>query len=273
MNPLVSVIITTKNEEKNLENCLKSIKAQTYSPDKIEIIVVDNDSSDTTKEIALQYTQLVFNKGPERSAQRNYGVEKSSGKYFLYLDADMILSEKVVAECVEKMEADSDLVGLYIPEIIMGDSFWCKVRRFERVFYNGTVIDCVRFIRKDKFIEVGMFDLSMTGPEDWDLDKKLRNKGKVELITEKLYHNEIEFNLRKYLSKKSYYAKSFETYIRKWGKDDKDVKKQFGFYYRFIGVFIEKGKWKKLFFHPILTLGMYFLRGLVGIRYLFNFLY
>lgn len=130
MNPLVSVIITTKNEEKNLENCLKSIKAQTYSPDKIEIIVVDNDSSDTTKEIALQYTQLVFNKGPERSAQRNYGVEKSSGKYFLYLDADMILSEKVVAECVEKMEADSDLVGLYIPEIIMGDSFWCKVRRF-----------------------------------------------------------------------------------------------------------------------------------------------
>lgn len=268
MLPLISVVITSRNEEKNIANCLQSIKTQTYPQDKIEIIVVDNNSSDKTKEIASQYTQLVFDKGPERSAQRNYGVEKSSGKYFIYLDADMILSEKVIKECVEKMEANEKLVGLYIPEIIMGDSFWCKVRRFERSFYDGTVIDCVRFIRKDKFIAVGMFDLTMTGPEDWDLDKKLRQVGKVALITEKLYHNEAEFNLKKYLAKKSYYTKSFGTYIRKWGKDDLDIKRQFGFYYRFLGVFIEKGKWKKILQYPILTFGMHYLRFLVGLKYI-----
>ncbi|MDP2947712.1 MAG: glycosyltransferase [Nanoarchaeota archaeon] len=43
--PLVSVIITTKNEEKNIENCLKSILHQIYPRDKIEIIVVDKDST------------------------------------------------------------------------------------------------------------------------------------------------------------------------------------------------------------------------------------
>ena len=42
MEALVSIIITTKNEEKNIANCLKSILRQSYSCDKIEIIVVDN---------------------------------------------------------------------------------------------------------------------------------------------------------------------------------------------------------------------------------------
>jgi len=59
-NPLVSIVITTKNEEKNIENCLKSIVNQTYK--NIEIIVVDNNSSDSTKEISLKYTDKVFDK-------------------------------------------------------------------------------------------------------------------------------------------------------------------------------------------------------------------
>ena len=72
--PLVSVIVTTKNEEKNIANCLKSIKNQTYK--NIEIIVVDNNSDDRTKEIAGKYTDKVFNHGPERSALRNLGAER-----------------------------------------------------------------------------------------------------------------------------------------------------------------------------------------------------
>ena len=55
-----------------------------------------------------------------------------------------------------------------------------------------------------------------------------------------------------------------------FSKDNADVKKQLGFYYRFFGVFVEKGKWIKLLLHPILTLEMYFLRFLVGINYLLN---
>ncbi|MFH1048253.1 MAG: hypothetical protein V1732_01165 [Patescibacteria group bacterium] len=57
------------------------------------------------------------------------------------------------------------------------------------------------------------------------------------------------------MNKKGYYAKSFGAYINKWGKNDSEIKKQLGFYYRFIGVFIENGKWKKLIAHPILMAG------------------
>jgi len=291
----VSVIITTKNEEKHIKNCLKSVKLQTYP--NIEIIVVDNNSIDRTKEIAKKYTNLVFNKGPERSAQRNFGMmEVAKGKYVMYVDADMILSPTLIEDCVYEMENDGNLAALYIPEIVLGTGFWSKVRRFERRFYDGTVIDCVRFIKKDIFIKVGGFDLSMTGPEDWDLDKKIRQIGKVKLVKSKklthgflkewelynflkekgvnpegfgpvIYHNEAEFNLKKYLQKKAYYANSIDIYIKKWGRDDPDIKKQFGICYRYAGVFMENGKWRKLLGHPSLTMGMYLLKFLVGVVY------
>jgi len=83
--PTVSVVITTKNEEKNIENCLQSIKGQTFR--NIELIVVDNFSEDATVEIAKEYAAKVYSKGPERSSQRNYGAHVSSGEYLLYLDA------------------------------------------------------------------------------------------------------------------------------------------------------------------------------------------
>ncbi len=267
-NPFVSVIITTKNEEKNIENCLNSILGQTYPKDKIEIILVDNGSTDKTKTIAKKFTDKIYDKSPERSAQRNYGVRQSSGEYFLYLDADMVIDKNVIRECAELVKTNSAIIGLYIPEIIMGESFWCQVRRFERSFYNGTVIDCVRFIKKDKFLETGGFDETMSGPEDWDLDRKIRQIGKVALISSPVHHNESEFSLKKYLSKKEYYIKSFDKYIAKWGANDPEIKKQLGFYYRFIGVFTENGKWKKLLMHPILTLEMFFLKFSVGIKYI-----
>jgi glycosyltransferase involved in cell wall biosynthesis len=59
MKAFVSVVITTKNEEKNIANCLESIKRQTYPQNRIEIIVVDNNSTDGTKEIARKYTKKV----------------------------------------------------------------------------------------------------------------------------------------------------------------------------------------------------------------------
>jgi len=85
-----------------------------------------------------------------------------------------------------------------------------------------------------------------------------------------IYHNESEFNLKRYLTKKDYYAKSFDGYAVKWGKDDPDIKKQLGMAYRFFGVFVEDGRWKKLLSQPGLTFGMYLLRFLVGLSYLIN---
>ena len=98
----VSIIITTQNEEKNLEPCLLSIQNQFFSKEILEIIVIDNNSCDKTRDIAQNYTDKVFIKGPERSAQRNYGMkEVATGKYVMYIDADMILSPSLIRTCVE----------------------------------------------------------------------------------------------------------------------------------------------------------------------------
>ena len=227
--PLVSVVVITKNEEKNIENCLKSVLNQTYPNDRIEIIVVDNNSTDRTKEIAEQYTAKVFNRGPERSAQRNFGAQQAQGRYYFYLDADMALGDNVIRECVKKFE-NCQLVGLYIPEIVTGNGLWAKARGFERSFYNATAVDCVRFVFLKDFLAVNGFDETMSGTEDWDFDKKIRAGGRGDIIKSAIYYNEANFNLKKYLTKKAYYAKSFRRYIAKWGKNDRDTKKQFGFY-------------------------------------------
>lgn len=274
---LISVIINTKNEERNIGKCLESVLAQSYPKDSLEIIVVDNNSSDKTKNIVREFQSglallnlKMFNGGSERSAQKNFGVRESKGEWFLHLDADMTLSGNVIKECVEKISKGKDIIALYIPEIISGEKFFSKVRRFERSFYDGTLIDAVRFIRKDKFLQSGGFDEKMYACEDWDLDKRLKKLGKFDIIQSPLFHNEEEFSLKKYLAKKGYYSKNVDVYISKWGKDDPDVKKQFGLYYRYFGVFVEYGKWKKLLRHPILSLGVYFLRFLVGVKYLFR---
>ena len=266
VDPVVSVIVTTKNEERNIGACLESVVQQSMAP--LEVIVVDNNSEDQTSEIAKQYGARVFQLGPERSAQRNYGVEKAHGVYILYLDADMRLSPKVIEECVNCCEADSGVSGIYIPEIIVGEGFWIKVRRFERSFYDGTVIDAVRFVPRATFQKVGGFDIHFTGPEDWDFDKKIRGLGKTVIVDAYLEHDEGDFNLQHYLNKKNYYSKGFDIYAEKWGKDDPDVRKQLSPWYRFVGVFVEHGKFIKLMEHPILSLGMYYLRFRVGLLYL-----
>jgi len=263
-DPLVSVIITTKNEEKNIENCLRSIKAQTFK--NIELIVVDNFSEDKTVEIAKRYGAKVYSKGPERSSQRNYGAHVSSGEYLLYLDADMILGPNMIEECAEKCEIDG-VDALYIPERIVGEGFWIKVRDFERSFYTGTVIDAVRFIRKDLFERVEGFDESIIGPEDWDFDRRVRKIGRTGIINAALYHNEGGFNMKRYLKKKKYYANGIKNYIRKWGPTDPETIKQIGIWYRLMGVFVEKGKWKKLLRYPLFTIAMYYLRLRVALGY------
>ena len=291
---LVSIIVTTKNEEKKIADCLLSLTEQTYP--NLEIILVDNNSLDNTREIALKFTDKIFTKGPERSAQRNYGmINIAQGKYVMFLDADMILGPKAVETCVSMVKSGL-WVALHIPEFVLGKNYFSQVRRFERSFYNGTVIDGARFFKKSVFEEVGGFDETMSGPEDWDIDKKIKHIGPIGLLPliseypkasswkntrlvvesgvdpngkwNAIFHNEEEFKLFEYLSKKKYYAASIDRYTKKWGRNDPDIRKQMGIWYRFFGVFLENCKWKRFILNPFLMLGVYFLRFLVGLQFL-----
>jgi glycosyltransferase involved in cell wall biosynthesis len=298
-NPLISVVVTTKNEQINIENCLKSIKNQIYK--NYEIIVVDNFSTDGTKEIAQNYSDKFYQIGPERSGQRNYGFnELASGEFGLYLDADMILAPNLLKQFVENIK--EGVSGYFIEEIILGQSFFNKVRRFERFFYNTTPIDAVRIFPLDKFKKVGGFDeqLFVSGSgEDWDLDLKLLSLGNFQLIPKiqnsnenleyfqenfagvfnklprrywqldaVLFHNETELNFFDYLKKKKYYTKGFDGYIKKWGSNNPYINKQFGFSYRYFKVFIEAGKWRMALSRPHLMIAILIYKFLVGVVYL-----
>ncbi|MCX7847756.1 MAG: glycosyltransferase [bacterium] len=267
--PRVTVIITTRNEERNILPCVHAIHAQTLPRPMYVIMLVDNYSTDRTVELARPFVDTVYLHGPERSAQRNFGVAHATTPYVLYLDADMRLSPTVLEECVNTLDANPELVALYIPEKIVGTGFWIAVRNFERSFYDATVVDAVRFIRRDAFLATGGFDTSLCGPEDWDLDRRLATHGRFALITAPLYHDEGAFSFRRYLRKKAYYAQSFAAYAHKW-QHDAVVRKQLGAWYRFIGVFIEQGKWRRLLRHPLLGAGMYLLRFLVGCSFLLS---
>lgn len=209
----VSVIITTKNEKDVIEDSLKSIRSQTYP--FVEIIVVDNNSQDDTKAIAKKYTSLVFNKGPERSAQRNFGAQKGKGEYLLFLDADMELTPTVIEECV-KITQSSSFGGVIIPEKSFGKGFWAKVKAYERSFYVGDqTIEAARFYSKKVFNEIGGFDEEITGPEDWDFSERVSKKYKLGRIKSLIMHNEKELSLWKLIKKKYYYGKKTKVYLSK----------------------------------------------------------
>ncbi len=172
--PLVSVIVPTKNSERFLEKCLESIKKQTFQD--FELIVVDNFSTDRTPEIAKKYTDKFFQKGPERSAQVNYGVSKAEGKYIYKVDSDFLLDSKVIEQCVLEVQKGFDAIVVHnSPDISV--SFLARVRDFEVDMYKYDLThSSARFVKKEVYQKIGGFNPEITAGEDYDFQNKL-NKG------------------------------------------------------------------------------------------------
>lgn len=266
-NIFVSIIVPTKNSAKFLGECLESIKNQTYQ--NIELIVVDNNSTDNTKEIARKYTGKVFNQGHERSAQRNFGVVQSNGEYVLIIDSDMKLSEKVVENCVIKIESNKKIVGIIIPEESFGEGFWAQCKKLERSFYVGVDwMEAARFFRKETYEEVGGYDENMVSGEDWDLSQRIEKLGRIDRVNEFIFHNEGKISLWKTMRKKLYYAHQFSIYLKK-NKQERKMKSQAGILTRY-WLFLSQPM--KLFKNPFIGIGMLFMKtcefGFGGMVYL-----
>lgn len=174
--PLVSVIIPSVNASSFIEDCLKSVRGQTYK--NIEVIVIDRGSTDNTQKIAKKYADYVLVFGPERSAQLNFGAKKAKGKYLYRVDADFILEPKVIEECVEKCEKEK-LDGIAIHNTSAeGLGFWADVRKYERNSYiDDNLIVAVRFFTKKAWEVIGGFDETLYGPEDYDFHNRFVSGG------------------------------------------------------------------------------------------------
>jgi GT2 family glycosyltransferase len=209
--PLVSVVVPTRNSAAFLGACLSSVRGQDYPA--IELVVVDNHSDDGTAELAATYADRVETWGPERSAQRNRGIELSTGEYVLWIDSDMVLSQGVVSSAVEAaLAADADAV--FVPERSIGTGFWAACRILERRCYEGEpMIEAPRLVKRSFFVEHGGFVAEVAGQEDAELRMRLLTAHAVMVrSTAEIEHDEGHVTLRGVIRKRVYYGASIPAY-------------------------------------------------------------
>lgn len=113
MNPprkKLSVTIIAYNEEKNIRDCLESIKWAD------EIILVDSESNDKTVDIAKNFTDKIFiRKWEGYSSQRNFSLQQATNEWVLSLDADERISDELKNEIEKILMHDDGVNGYYIP--------------------------------------------------------------------------------------------------------------------------------------------------------------
>ena len=168
----LSIIIPTKNEEKNLPELLDSIKKQTFTD--YEIIVADADSEDKTVEIAKRYGAKVV-KGGMPGVGRNNGAKVARGDILLFLDADVELRNKdFLQKNLEEMKKRGVIVAtVFVRPIskkpidhILHDAYNLFALAVEKVRPHAPGF-CI-FIKKHAHQEINGFDKDVVMAEDHD---------------------------------------------------------------------------------------------------------
>lgn len=125
---LLSVIILTKNEEKNIRRCLESVRKLAD-----EIIVIDDKSTDNTVEIAKSLSATVYERelNDDFSSQRNFGLEKAKGEWILFVDADEELTPELQKEIIKLVHTPSDMVAAQgVFYLKRRDFFWGRELKY-----------------------------------------------------------------------------------------------------------------------------------------------
>lgn len=196
MSPLVSIIIPCYNKAQYLGETLESVAAQTYP--NIEVIVVDDDSPDNTKEVVDRHVQqmgnLIYlhqlNQGP--SAARNNGIRASHGKYVMALDADDLLSPTYVAKCAYCLENHPETKLVYTKATMFGQynqSWELQEYSHNDLLWQNMVNYCAMYRRTDFDLTPGYNTNMVKGLEDWDFWLTfLKPEDMVHRIDEVLFH-------------------------------------------------------------------------------------
>ena len=216
--PLVSVVVPTRNSETHLAQCLDALAAQTYLA--IELIVVDNDSGDRTREIAAPYTDKIFIKGPERSAQLNFGFSIAAGKYVYYTGSDLWSDPDLVEQAVRKCEEEGfDAVYMNVVTDVTGPNLWQRVRALERrCYYKEPGMSAARFYRKGVVEALGGLDESLSGvSDDLEFQHRLDTAGYRTGFIDADEHNLAEYDsLKTVVARSLYYGSRIRGYMNKY---------------------------------------------------------
>lgn len=187
MEPLVSVIIATYNRAELVVQAVESALNQTYK--NIEIVVVDDGSTDSTRQALRQYEgriEYIYQERSERSKARNVGLRHSSGYYIAFLDSDDLWLptkiEKQVRVLNEKPEVGVVYSGVQFIDrngnACDGGICWDTPERqelYEDLMTHNVITGTTSsvMVRRTCLDRVGFFDESMNTCEDLDLFRRL----------------------------------------------------------------------------------------------------
>mgnify|MGYP006086215599 CR=1 FL=1 len=180
---VVSVIIPTYKRVEKLKRAIDSVLNQTFR--NWEIIVIDNHSSDGTKELISSYNNpkikilLIKNKG-NIAKSRNLGIKKSKGKYLALLDSDDLWTPNKLQACIKTLSKETKIVyhDMYtqnnINQIIFRKSGMC--RDLKKPIYNDLILNGPAFptssvvVEKNVFKKINFFDVkkNLITWEDYD---------------------------------------------------------------------------------------------------------
>jgi len=165
--PLVSIVIPTYNEKKDVKDCVKSLASQSYK--KIEIIFIDSSNDETYKIInELKKSKIlpikVFKQPLSGTARaRNFGAKKSKGQILIFIDADMTFDRDYLKNLIKPILEDKTgkvLGTTHDYEIAVNtknkwSGMWGKLRVSKE---SAKKVNIFRAIRKDSFLKLGGFD-------------------------------------------------------------------------------------------------------------------
>jgi glycosyltransferase involved in cell wall biosynthesis len=208
-----SVVVPCKDSEKTLNNCIKSILSQTEK--NFELILVDNNSKDSTKEIIKKFRQkdkrvkYIFESRESRGAARNKGEKISKGKIIMMTDSDCIVQKnwiKNISKPIIEKKAEA-VQGMFKP---IKENYWTKNYQIEkdRIIKEKIIskgygfLDTANFAIKNSFLkEIGYSNKKMYSGNDTELEIRIRkSKGNIKIIKERVGH---------------YHPDSFENIIKK----------------------------------------------------------
>ncbi|MBI2335798.1 MAG: polysaccharide deacetylase family protein [Deltaproteobacteria bacterium] len=195
--PFISVVIPAFNEERHIENCIRSTQNQDY-PGVYEIIVVDNASTDQTQVKAANLGVKVVHE-PKRGlcAARQAGLEASQGEIIAYIDADSLAPSNWLKDIAIKFQEDPKIVGISGFYRFFGIKKW-RHRCFFWIFFHilepllFLFLACLRqsafrganfAVKKAAVYQVGGFDTSILFyGEDLNIADRLQRVGKIKQI-------------------------------------------------------------------------------------------
>lgn len=193
---LLSFVVPAYNEERYLPDCLQSILRETAGRDGIEIIVVNNASTDRTRAVAESFPGVRVIEEPRKGLPqaRQAGFLASTGRLIANVDADSRLPAGWVAQVLGNFAKDPDLVSLSGPLVyydlspresllvrVFYTTAWMTYALNRYVLRVGSMVQGGNFVlRRDALERIGGFNLALTFyGEDTDLARRLPEVGRV----------------------------------------------------------------------------------------------